>query len=181
MRRVGPFALLFGAIMVAPAARADDPKQAARLPLFRKGFSDATVRRTFTSGTPLSLIIELDRLPATIRIESNVPEALVTLNGDDLGPVPIEVLRPAGAYHVVVKRRGFVTFESQLVAGPGEGVSLRAPLREDKPGLTQRWWFWTAAGVLVTGAAVGTYFATRPGPTRRAVGEGSLGWSATVP
>lgn len=151
------------------------------LTLSRKGSSDVMLRRTFVPGTTLALTIELDRLPASIRVESNVPDAIVRLNGDDLGPVPVDVLRPAGAYHVSVVRRGFVPYDAQLVARAGEAISLRAPLREDKPGLTQRWWFWTAAGVLVAGAAAGTYFATRPAPTRPAVGEGSLGWSATVP
>ena len=147
----------------------------------RKGFADATVRRTLVAGTSMELTIELDRLPASLRIESNVAGALVTLNGDDLGPVPVDVLRPAGDYRVSVKRRGFVSYDAQVTAHSGEGISLRAPLHEDKPGLTQKWWFWTAAGVLVTGAAVGTYFAARPAPSRPAVGGGTLGWSANVP
>ena len=147
----------------------------------RKGFADATVRRTLAAGATTRMMIELDRLPASLRIESNVTGALVTLNGDDLGPVPVDVLRPAGDYHVSVKRRGFVSYDAQVTARPGEGISLRAPLREEKPGLLQRWWFWTAAGVVVTGAAVGTYFATRPAPSRPAVSGGTLGWSANVP
>jgi hypothetical protein len=45
-----------------------------------------------------------------------------------------------------------------------------------EPLIVERWWFWTIAGAVVTGAVVGKYFATRPEPTRPAVDGGTLGW-----
>jgi len=149
----------------------------------RKGFNDAVVNRTFSPGAVSSLKLELDRLPATLHIASNRDAAIVTVNGADVGPVPVDVLRPAGSYKVLVKKSGFIPYEAQVAVQPGEEVKLRATLNEDKPSLTQRWWFWTAAGVVVAGAAVGTYFATRsePEPTRAQIDGGSLGWKLKVP
>jgi len=143
----------------------------------RKGFADAVVNKAFAPGTSTTLRLELDRLPATLAVASSLPGAIVTVDSIDVGVTPVDIQRPAGKHHVSVKKPGFVTYEADLDAHPGERVDLRATLREDKPALTQRWWFWTAAGVLVAGVAAGTYFATRPDPERPPLNGGGLGWT----
>lgn len=145
--------------------------------LSRKGFADAVVNKAFGPGTTTSLRLELDRLPATIAVASDRPGAVVTVDALDVGVAPIDIQRPAGKHHVAVKKLGFVTYEADLEAHPGERIDLKATLREDKPALTQRWWFWTAAGVLVAGVATATYFATRPAPERPPLDGGGLGWT----
>jgi len=105
------------------------------------------------------------------------------VNGTDVGPAPVDVLRPAGSYKLVVKKEGRIPYEARVSVQAGEEVKVHATLLEDKPALTERWWFWTAASVVVAGAALGTYVATRsePEPTRTAVSGGSFGWKVKVP
>jgi len=119
-------------------------------------------------------------LPATLRIESTQTGSLVTVNERDVGPAPVDVSRPAGRYHVIVKKGGFDTYQSTVDVDAGELLRMRAPLKPEQPSITRRWWFWAAAGVVVTGTAVATYFAVRPDPTRPEVNGGSLGWKVPV-
>jgi hypothetical protein len=148
----------------------------------RQGYQDVVVNRTFAPGGNTALDLQLDRLPATIHVTSNFSDAIVRVNGSDVGNPPVEVSRNAGRYHVTVARSGFVTYETDTTVRPGERAELAATLREDRPALTQRWWFWTAAGAVLLGAAGGTYLLTRsdPQPTRPQTDGGGLGWSLKV-
>lgn len=147
----------------------------------RLGFADAVRKETFAPGAATALKIDLDRLPATLHVDSNREGAVVTINDTDVGMAPVEVPRPAGRYHVAVKKRGFLSYEVDAVAQPGQRVELTAPLKEDRPALTQKWWFWTVAGVIVAGAAVTTYALTRPAPERPLPNGGGLGWTVKAP
>jgi hypothetical protein len=147
----------------------------------RKGFSDQVVNKTFDPGKTYTVTLELDRLPATLHIASNRDGAIVVVNGTDVGPAPIDLLRPAGDYKVAVQKQGFAKYETQVSLKPGEETNLRAALPEEKKSLVTRWWFWTAAAVVVSAAAVGTYYLTRPAPERADVSGGSLDWKVSVP
>jgi PEGA domain len=147
----------------------------------RPGFADAVDKQTLGPGATLERKLELDRLPAQIRVTSNLVGAQVLVNEADVGLTPLEISRPAGKYHVVVKKPGFLVFDTSTNADPGQNLNVTATLREDKPALTQRWWFWTGVGVVVVGAAVTTYALTRPDPERPALNGGGLGWSARSP
>jgi tetratricopeptide (TPR) repeat protein len=147
----------------------------------RKGFSEQIVNKTFEPGKTYNVTLELDRLPATLHIASNREGSIVVVNGSDVGPAPIDLLRPAGDYKVAVQKQGFAKYETQVSLKAGEETDLRAALPEEKKSLVTRWWFWTAAAVVVAGAAVGTYYLTRPAPERESVSGGSLGWKVSVP
>jgi hypothetical protein len=146
-----------------------------------QGWKDVVVNRTFAPASQTSLSLELDRLPATLHVTSTLADAVVRVNDADVGNPPVEVSRNAGTYRVRVTRKGYVPYETDVVAHPGERVEIPATLRDEKRALTQQWWFWTAAGALVIGAATTTYFLTRPEPTRPAPEAGGLGWSLKVP
>jgi hypothetical protein len=142
----------------------------------RKGFEPAVLNRSFAPRARVSLRLELDRLPATLHIRSNQSGAIVALNGDDVGPVPVDLQRPAGTYRIEVKKDGFVAYETTVDLSPGEQANLRARLVEDKPSIVEQWWFWTTAGVVVTGGVVLTYVLTRPEPEPPPYDGGSTGW-----
>ncbi len=147
--------------------------------LSRKGFTDAVVNRTLAPGSTSTLDLKLDRLPATLEITATQAGALVKVDDADVGPTPVDVLRPAGAYHVTVKKDGFLPYGTQVTVQPGEEVKLHASLLVDKPSVAKRWWFWTAiAGVIGTGVVV-TYVATRPKPQPPPYDTGSTGWLVT--
>ena len=149
----------------------------------RAGFAEAVVNRTVPPGGVLAIKIELDRLPSTLRIESDCEGAIVSLNAVDVGPTPVEILRPAGLYHVLVRSKGFADYEAQVSTRPGERIDLLAKLPEERPSITTRWWFWTATGAALVGVGLGTYFLTRttPQPQRPAVDGGGLGWVVKLP
>ncbi|HEY8079356.1 MAG TPA: PEGA domain-containing protein [Labilithrix sp.] len=144
----------------------------------RAGFADSVVNRTVSPGQTVDLRLELDRLPATFHVTSSETSAIVTVNGVDVGAVPVDVSRPAGAYRVIVKKAGFKTYEQQIDAAPGQQLDLVATLPREEKAITSRWWFWTAAGVVVVGVAAGTYALTRSDTTRQEpLDGGGLGWT----
>ncbi len=147
----------------------------------RRGFADAVRNETLAPGATSELRLELDRLPATMRVASAPEGGQVLVDGADVGLAPLTISRPAGRYHVTVKHKGFLPFETQAALDPGQSVDVTAKLAEDKPTLTQKWWFWTGAGVVLAGAATATYFLTRPAPERPAVDGGGLGWAVKAP
>lgn len=148
--------------------------------LARKGFAEVIVSRDFPTAKRTTLRLELDRLPTTFHIASNEPGAIVYVNGTDVGAAPVDLQRAPGSYRVVVSRPGFDSYEAQILAKPGDEVSLQASLRKEKVALTQRWWFWTGVGAVLVGAAATTYLLTRPDPTRPDVNSGGLNWAVPV-
>lgn len=145
--------------------------------LARRGYADVVINRTFLPGSSVDLPILMDRLPATIHVASTEPASIVTIDGDDVGATPATISRPAGQHRLVVRKSGFIKYETTVDARAGEEVNLSANLEKEKPALTQRWWFWTGIGVVVIGAATATYFATRKDPERPPVDGGGLGWA----
>jgi hypothetical protein len=147
----------------------------------RAGYQDVVVNRSFPPGTKQALSLELDRLPATIRVTSSLRDAVVHVGESDVGNPPVEVSRIAGTYHVSVAHHGYLTYETDVFARPGEHVDISAPMHPEKRSIVQQWWFWTIAGAVLTGAALTTYFLTRPDPTRPPVDGGGLGWTLRTP
>jgi len=151
------------------------------LTLSRKGFTDQLANRTFSPGTSQALTLNLDKLPATLRVSSNEEQSAVRVDLIDVGYAPIEIQRPAGPYLIVVEKPGFSSYETRVKMNPGEDADIKATLKATP--ITQKWWFWSAVGVVATGAVVGTYFATRPPPPpeRPPLDGGGLRWTLQVP
>ncbi|HEY8073238.1 MAG TPA: PEGA domain-containing protein, partial [Labilithrix sp.] len=149
----------------------------------RQGYQDVVLNRTFAPAATEKIDLLLDRLPATIHLTSNLTDAIVKVNDADVGNPPVEVSRNAGRYRVTVARKGWVTYETDVAMRPGERIEIAATMHEEKRALTQTWWFWTAVGVVVVGAAAGTYALTRSDstPQRPPTDGGGLGWSLKVP
>ncbi len=145
------------------------------------GFSDALDTETLRPGENRPIELSITKLPATLDIAANRTDAVVTVNGIDVGVAPVRLSRPAGAYHVLVRKPGFVPYESDATLRPGQKTDLRAALKPEQPSIFRKWWFWTAAGVVVAGAATTTFFLTRPDPTRPAIDGGGLNWSVRLP
>lgn len=146
----------------------------------RKGFANVVVNRSFAAGSSEVLDLRLDHLPATLHVGASAEAAVVTLDGLDVGVAPVELTRPAGTHRLEVRKEGFLTYKSDLALRSGERVSVKAELARETTPLTRKWWFWTAAGVLVAGVAAGTYYATRPEPQQPPLNGGGLGWVVPV-
>jgi hypothetical protein len=144
--------------------------------LSRKGYTDVVVNRTFAPGSTGALRLELEKLPATLRITSTEAGAIVRVDDADVGPAPVDVLRPAGSYRVVVGKPGFVAYQAQVAVKPGEEVKLRATLVLEKTSIAETWWFWTGAAAVLAGGAALTFALTRPEPEPPPFNGGSTGW-----
>jgi hypothetical protein len=144
------------------------------LTLQQKGFSEVAVNKTFAPGAQAQLLLQLDRLPATLHVAANREGAVVSVDGKDVGAVPVEVERPAGSYRVTVDKSGYARYEARVAVRPGEAANLMATLEAKKAPIYKKWWFWSAAAVVVAGVAVGTYFGTRQPPQ---LDGGGLQWT----
>ncbi|MCC6557319.1 MAG: PEGA domain-containing protein [Polyangiaceae bacterium] len=144
--------------------------------LDRKGYTQQVVNRTFAPGSTSSLRLELEKLPATLRVTSSEAGALVRVDDVDVGPAPVDVLRPAGSYRVVVGKAGFVAYEAQVAVKAGEEAKLRATLVPEKTSIAEKWWFWTGAAAVLAGGVALTFALTRPEPEPPPFDGGNTGW-----
>lgn len=151
------------------------------LVLSRPGFEDIVRRETFAKGRPATLELVLARLDGALDVRADRSGSAVSVDGIDVGSAPVTVRRPAGRYHVAVRKAGFIPFETDAVLEPGGRVELSAPLAPEKTPITKTWWFWTVAGGVVALATATTYFVTRPDPERPAANGGGLGWVLRAP
>ncbi len=144
----------------------------------KPGYGSAAVTRNFGNGEHAALPLSLSLLPATIHVSANQPDAVVTINGADVGMAPVDISRHAGSYRVKLLKRGFDPYESEIVVKPGEEANLRAAMAEEKTPLVKKWWFWTGAAAVVAGGALLTYELTRD-PKPPPYNGGSTGWVVT--
>jgi hypothetical protein len=164
----------------APHFRLEVDPGAHVLVLARPGFRDIVLRQTFAKGQP-ALDLVLARLDGELEVRASRAGGAVSVDGVDVGAAPVIVRRPAGRYHVAVRKAGFVSFETDAVLEPGGRVELSAPLAPETTPITKTWWFWTMAGGVLAAATATTYFATRPDPERPAANGGGLGWVLRAP
>lgn len=150
------------------------------LVLARPGFQDIVVRDTFARGhEPLSLV--LSRLDGTLELVADRERAAVSVDGLDVGLVPVTLRRPAGRYHIVVRRPGYVPFATDATLEAGGRVAIAATLPPEREPITKTWWFWAAAGGVLATATATTYFLTRPEPSVPPANGGGLGWVVRAP
>lgn len=146
----------------------------------REGYTDAALNRSFPPGFRGEIRLELERLPARVHVDSTPSRATVLIDGVLVGETPVDVTRPAGSYHLEVRKAAFAPYASTVVLNAGGHTDLTARLSPATKSLTSRWWFWAGAvAVVATGAAV-TYAATRPAPEALPYDGGGAGWVAVV-
>jgi hypothetical protein len=155
-----------------------DPGQHV-ITLAQKGYANLLLNRSFAAGSRGMLPLTLARLPARLHVSSNRSSSLVTVDGQEAGRAPIEVELPAGGHKVMVRSSGAQAYRAQVTLTSGEETRLHAQLEVEKIPLYKRWWFWTAAGALLTGAAVGAYYGARASEPPQLDG-GGLQWTAKV-
>ncbi|MBS2017701.1 MAG: PEGA domain-containing protein [Deltaproteobacteria bacterium] len=148
--------------------------------LSRVGLKPVVLGRSFDPGEKVDLPIALDKLDAYMQIDSDRDRVLVTVDEVDVGFAPVRLRRPAGRYHVAIRKKGLVTYKQEVLLDAGTTVTIRPVLVEEKTPLTQRWWFWAGAAALLVGTGVGVYYATAPSPERPPPAGGGLGWASDV-
>ena len=142
----------------------------------RKGHDPAVVNRSYKEGQRAKLDLALDLLPATVRIESMPPGAIVRVDGRESGVAPLEIQRMAGRYDVEVSRSDYETYTATLELTAGQHAHLEAQLMPYETPIYETWWFWTTAGAVVAGGALLTWALTRPEPEPPPYDTGNTGW-----
>ncbi len=149
----------------------------------REGYEPA--RREMDLGRGERVTVDLDAsqspLPAHLVVDAGRPDAEIRLDGADVGRGRFEREVSPGRYEVRVSARGYVAQTRTLELGPGGRERLafslaKVPARAENPSLFSRWWFWTAAAVVASGAAVGVVVLTQE-PDRDPYYDGSLGYT----
>jgi hypothetical protein len=159
-----------------------DRKELARISLYtafclqllgRQAESDRAMERALAQDPELSLdprrfkrqLLELveraRRRLSEIRIDADLPGAVVAVDGVEEGKAPLRIWRPAGAIQVVVTR-GNRSFVRRLNVAAGERMSVSAVLAVPKaaerpPTFWQRRriWTWASGGVAAASLVAG--------------------------
>lgn len=136
---------------------------------------------------------KLQRLLASVAVQCDTPDATVAVDGAPVGRAPLghRIYLPPGAYRLSVKKAGYIAFSREVSLNPGETARLSVELVPEAPPpvaamggqptadprptpIYKTWWFWTAVGAVVAGAAAGGYAATQFGGSDR-LPSGDLG------
>jgi hypothetical protein len=141
----------------------------------RAGYAEIPLQRSWRAGDRDRLILQLERLPARLRVAANGERAIVTVDDIDVGAAPIDVARPPGSYQVVVRRPGYAPYRSRVALEPGQAVDLSVRLDPVRTSIVKKWWFWTSLGAVVTGVALAGYFGARAAEEPKLDG-GGLQW-----
>jgi len=101
--------------------------------------------------------------PGTLAFSASRADALVRLDDQDLGRLP---LRPRtgvapGTHAVGMTREGFHDWQSDVFVEPGQTTAVYAEMTEIPPKWYQTWWFWTGVAVVAGGSAAGIVLLTR--------------------
>ncbi|RLB60894.1 MAG: PEGA domain-containing protein [Deltaproteobacteria bacterium] len=147
----------------------------------RKGFAPALAKLDVQPGTAKPLTLQVDKLPAELKVRSTPDRAIVLLDGTDVGVTPLTLTRPGGKYRIDVELDGYEPYSTGVNLVAGQNADVEARLTEEETPITSTWWFWSAAGtVLVTGVVL-TYALTRPDPEPEPYSGGGLGWVIAIP
>jgi PEGA domain len=144
----------------------------------RPGHQDVVVQASYRPGERATLALHLDMLPATVHVDTDPRQALVRLDGHEVGVAPLDLQRPAGAYKLEVVHDGFETYTTALKLVPGQRVDLTPKLSIYRTPLTKRWWFWTGAAVVLLGGALAAYLIVRANEPPPPYDAGSTNWLA---
>lgn len=120
----------------------------------------------------LEVRLEARKAPGRVVVRSPIAGALVYIDGNALGVVPAEAALPAGRHRVRLEHPDYRRVETTLEIVDGERKVMNLEL-ERRPGLLQKWWFWTGCAVIVAGgAAVVVAVTTERSPDRGDIAPG---------
>jgi hypothetical protein len=199
-------ALFLKAHELMPSARTERGLGSVEFELQHYTWAAAHFRAALTSGTrPLDQSMRKEVEAALARAESYTGHLHLSLTPAD-GKLRVDgapaALAPDGTlwldigdHDVVYEAPGYRTQQQKVTIAQAERVELAIALeatpvsgpagavaatpKDESPGLLSRWWFWTAAGVVVTGAVIGIAVASSGEETQPAI-EGNLGATQSV-
>jgi hypothetical protein len=147
----------------------------------RDGYRPLFDDRRVPDGATVRIDVQLQPMPAHVRVTANVAHAAVRIDGHGVGFSPYDADIDPGPRNLEVIARGYIAHRAALNLLPGQNARVAAQLSAEPIAIYRRWWFWSALGVVVTGVVVGTYALTRPAPPPPPYNCGSTGWCVQQP
>lgn len=124
-----------------------------------EGYTPETRTVDAPAGGAAPMVIRLVpvAMASHVRVESNLPNALVRLDGEPVGfGTAEETVRP-GTHTLEVSAENHSTFRRTFTAVTGENLTVRAVLSDRRTILSSPW-FWTGVGAVVVGAVIASVF-----------------------
>jgi hypothetical protein len=98
-------------------------------------------------------------------LQSPITGALASLDGQEVGSVPVEKVVLAGPHNIALRHEGYEPVASSVVVGAGDRRVVTLSM-DPEPTLVQKWWFWVGLGtVVVAGVAITAAALTERPPT----------------
>jgi hypothetical protein len=98
---------------------------------------------------------------AKLIVQSSTVGALVTVDGQQVGNVPLELSIVPGFHQIQLQKDGFDPVQSSANVDAGEEKHIDLTMTQ-KSGIIGKWWFWTAVGAVVVGGVITTYALLTP-------------------
>ncbi len=120
------------------------------------GFDGESRNVTLEPGSRVEIEIHLNRTDNTahLHVESNVPTAVVLIDGHDVGNGSIDERLPAGRHEVLVRASGYSVFRRELHLDVGDRSRIQAVLVRPGGGLAAGVWVAVGVGAVVLSVAV---------------------------
>jgi hypothetical protein len=120
---------------------------------------------TLPGGGELSLDIALKKkiVKGLLTVTSGVTGATVFVDGQRVGVVPAQAELAAGKHSIRVVKEGYDDALTSAVLRAGDQRKIDIQL-EKQSSILGKWWFWTAAGVVVAGGVAVTIAAMTEAP-----------------
>jgi hypothetical protein len=149
------------------------PAGASTLQLELDGFFTETRDVVLPGGGTLKLDVPMHPRSTSglLNISTDPIGAVIAIDGREIGTASprVELTLPAGPHDVRAHHDGYDDARVALMLAPGATRDVSVPLERSRSVLT-RWWFWTAAVVVVAGGVALTYALT----TEKAADHGTL-------
>ncbi len=121
----------------------------------RDGYVTVREELTVVGGEPATLSLRMppEDTAGRLTVRASVPDALVRIDGLDVGIAPVERRLGQGGHQVEVEAPGHETYRHEVVLGPRQERELFADLETERA-FYERWWFWTGVGAVVLGGVI---------------------------
>jgi hypothetical protein len=126
------------------------------------GYATETRTLEVQRGTQSTVVLRLvpTLLSSRLMVVAEPSNALVRLDGNDVGFGTVEETVRPGAHSIEVSAEGYATFRRQYDAVAGQNQTVRATLSNRRT-VFESPWFWLSVGVVAVGAGVAGYFLLR--------------------
>lgn len=123
------------------------------------GFSTETRTLEVRRGAQASVVIRMvpTVLSSRVTVRAEPPNALVRIDGHDVGFGFVEEIVRPGSHTIEVSAEGHRRFSRDIEAYAGQSQTVRAVLSSNRT-VFESPWFWVGVGVVAAGAGVAAWF-----------------------